>query len=80
MPDTNTPPPPPADTNVGTLPPPAPAAAGTDFVTVAGSNSLEEFAAKNNTTVAEVIRLNPQVDPQAPISSYGMLYVPRAAK
>ena len=80
VPDTNTPPPPPADTNVGTLPPPAPAAAGTDFVTVAGSNSLEEFAAKNNTTVAEVIRLNPQVDPQAPISSYGMLYVPRAAK
>ena len=66
--------------NAGALPPPAPVAAGTDFMPVAGCNTLEEFAAKHNTTVAEVIRLNPQVDPKAPISSYGMLYVPRAAK
>lgn len=79
--DTTLPPPPaPADNSTTVLPPPAPVSGGTDFMPVAGSNTLEEFAAKHNTTVAEVIRLNPQVDPKAPISSYGMLYVPRAAK
>ena len=87
---TNNPPPPPAPADpaavqpAGELPPPAPVAgtdnAGTDFVSVAGSNTLEEFAAKNNTTVAEVLRLNPQIDRNAPIANHGMLYVPRAAK
>ena len=85
----NTPPPPPpvpattGEDSAAVLPPPAPVAgadnAGTNFVPVAGSTSLEEFAAKNNTTVAEVIRLNPQIDRNTPIANYGMLYVPRTA-
>ena len=57
-----------------------PAESSTDFVSVTGFNSLEEFAAKYNTTVDEIIRLNPRIDRNAPIASFGMLYVPRAAK
>ena len=63
------------------VPPEAvPAESSTDFVSVTGFNSLEEFAAKYNTTVDEIIRLNPRIDRNAPIASFGMLYVPRAAK
>ena len=79
--------PPPAENTAETTavtPPPAqseiPAAEGaTDFVSVTGFNSLEEFAAKYNTTVDEIIRLNPRIDRNAPIATFGMLYVPRAA-
>ena len=71
-----------ADTGTAALPPPAPApvengaASNTSFVSVAGYKTLEEFAAKNNTTVDEVIKLNPRIDRNAPISTYEMLYVP----
>ena len=72
-----------ADTGTAALPPPAPApvenvaSSNTLFVSVAGYKTLEEFAAKNNTTVDEVIKLNPRIDRNAPISTYEMLYVPR---
>lgn len=56
----------------------APAESATDFVSVAGFNSLEEFAAKYNTTVDEIIRLNPRIDRNAPIATFGMLYAPKA--
>lgn len=61
------------------LPPAAPvenSAAATRYISVAGYKDLEEFAAKNNTTVDTIIRLNPRIDRNAPISTYEMLYVP----
>ena len=71
----------PAEKNAS-MPSPAPvenvASSKTDYISAAGYKSLEEFAAKNNTTVDEVIRLNPRIDRNAPISTYAneMLYVP----
>lgn len=69
-----------AETPAATLPPPANAAAKSEsstFVMVGDAKTLEEFAARNNTTTAEVIRLNPQLDPAAPLKSGDMLFVPK---
>ena len=63
-----------------TLPPATDSTAkseGSTFVMVGDAKTLEEFAARNNTTTAEIIRLNPQLDPAAPLKSGDMLFVPK---
>ena len=88
-PETETPPPPPAAENTSASAAPAPAlppAAQVDsaaqsesssFVRVGDAKTLEEFAARNNTTTAELLRLNPSLDPAAPLKSDDMLFVPK---
>jgi len=88
-PETETPPPlPPADNasvdpQPAALPPSAPAAdpaAGNEsssFVMVGDAKTLDEFAAKHNTTTAELLKLNPRLDPAAPLKSGDMLFVPK---
>ena len=88
-PETETPPPlPPAenasvDAQPAALPPSAPAAdpaagnEGSSFVMVGDAKTLEEFAARHNTTTAELLRLNPRLDPAAPLKSGDMLFVPK---
>ena len=63
-----------------TLPPPTNASAQSEsstFVMVGDAKTLEEFAARNNTTTAELLRLNPRLDPAAPLKSGDMLFVPK---
>ena len=75
------PPAPAADEATAVLPPAAPAenaaAAETQFVSVAGYKDLAEFASKNNTTIDELCKLNPRLDPNAPLAPNDMLYVPK---
>ena len=70
-----------SDDAVAALPPSAPvesaAAAETQFVSVAGYKDLAEFASKNNTTIDELCKLNPRLDPNAPLAASEMLYVPK---
>lgn len=70
-----------ADDTAAVLPPAAPvenaAAAETQFVSVAGYKDLAEFASKNNTTIDELCKLNPRLDPNAPLAANDMLYVPK---
>ena len=87
-PETETPPPPPAaETTPAAAPAPAlpPAAQvesaaqseSSSFVRVGDAKTLDEFAARNNTTTAELLRLNPSLDPAAPLKSDEMLFVPK---
>lgn len=88
--ETETPPPPPAAENAS-VPAADPAAAlppatqvdsaaqseSSSFVRVGDAKTLDEFAARNNTTTAELLRLNPSLDPAAPLKSDDMLFVPK---
>ena len=70
-----------ADGDTAAVLPPAAAetasAAGTQFVSVTGYKDLAEFAAKHNTTVEELCKLNPRLNPAEPLSVHEMLYVPK---
>jgi len=87
-PETETPPPPPAaETTPAPAPVPTPPPAAqvdsaaqsesSAFVRVGDAKTLDEFAARNNTTTAELLRLNPSLDPAAPLKSDEMLFVPK---
>lgn len=69
-----------ADGDTAAVLPPAAdtaSAAGTEFVSVAGYKDLAEFAAKNNTTIDELCKLNPRLNPAEPLAVNDMLYVPK---
>ena len=87
-PETETPlPPPAAETTPAAAPVPTPPPAAqvdsaaqsesSAFVRVGDAKTLDEFAARNNTTTAELLRLNPSLDPAAPLKSDEMLFVPK---
>ena len=84
------PPPPPAaatavpaaDSNAAAMPPAAPvdsvnAVESSNFVAAGDAKTLAEFAAKHNTTVEELCKLNPQIDPAAQLEPNKMLFVPK---
>ena len=67
----------------GALPPAAPAAdtvnvvESSNFVAAGDAKTLAEFAAKHNTSVEELCKLNPQLDPAAPLDPNKMLFIPK---
>lgn len=49
----------------------------TQFVSVAGYKDLADFAAKHNTTIEVLCKLNPRLNPSEPLAPNDMLYVPK---
>jgi len=75
-------PPPASDgqTGGGTLMPPPTTdnqVESSNFVPVGEAKTPAEFAAKHNITLEELLKLNPQLDPAAPLESNKMLFVPK---